>query len=102
MVLLQRMNAAALSLPFLTQRRTRRKKNTCFLPPKCIDLDTKFFQKKIRVVFLPLKKCIVLQVNDAAVRIRLVVFVSKIQIFYIQVTEQTRRGTGERKGVPPL
>ena len=33
-----------------------------------------------------LKKCVVLQVNDAAVSLRLVVFVSKVQRFYIQIT----------------
>jgi hypothetical protein len=49
-----------------------------------------------------LKKCFVLQVNDAAVRLRLVVFVSKVPRFYIQITEQTRRRRGEKKGVPPL
>jgi hypothetical protein len=48
------------------------------------------------------KKCVVLQVNDAAVRLRLVVFVSKVQGFYIQITEQTGWGRGERRGVPPL
>jgi hypothetical protein len=39
-----------------------------------------------------LKKCVVLQVNYAAVRIRLVVFGSKIQIFSAQITEQTGGG----------
>ncbi len=33
-------------------------------------------------------------------KFRLVIFVSKVQLFYIQVTEQTRRGRGERRGVP--
>jgi hypothetical protein len=47
-------------------------------------------------------KCVVHPVNDAAVRIRLVVFVSKVQCFYIQITEQTGWGRGERRGVPPL
>jgi hypothetical protein len=32
------------------------------------------------------KKCVVLQVNDAAVRLRLFVFVSRVQGFYIQIT----------------
>ncbi len=49
-----------------------------------------------------LKKCVVLQVNDAAVRIRLVVFGSKVQRFYTQITEQTGWGRGERRRVPPL
>ncbi len=48
-----------------------------------------------------LKKYVVLQVNDAAVRIRLVVIVSKVQLFYIQITEQTGGGRGESRGVPP-
>jgi hypothetical protein len=48
------------------------------------------------------KKCVVLQVNDAAVSLRLVVVVSKVQLFYTQITEQTRGGRGERRGVPPL
>ncbi len=43
-----------------------------------------------------MKKCVVLQMNDAAVRIRLVVFVSKVQLFYIQITEQTGYGGAER------
>ncbi len=43
-----------------------------------------------------MKKCVVLQVNDAAVRLRLVVFVSKVQGFYrhVQITEQTGWGEG--------
>jgi hypothetical protein len=51
-----------------------------------------------------LKKCVVFQVNDAAVRIRLVVFGSKVQLFYIQITgtEQTGGGRGDRREVPPL
>jgi hypothetical protein len=49
-----------------------------------------------------LKKCVVLQVNDAAVSLGLVVFVSKVQGFCIQITEQTGWGRGERRGVPPL
>ncbi len=49
-----------------------------------------------------MKKCVVLQVNDAAVRIRLFVYVCKVQRFYIQITEQTGWGRGERRGVPPL
>jgi hypothetical protein len=50
-----------------------------------------------------LKKCVVLQVNDAAVSLRLVVFVSKVQRFYTDYrTEYCRRERGEKKGVPPL
>jgi hypothetical protein len=49
-----------------------------------------------------LKKCVVLQVNDTAVRIRLVIFVSKVKLFYVQITEQTGWGMVERRGVPPL
>jgi hypothetical protein len=43
-------------------------------------------------------------VNDATVRIRvrLIIFGSKVQLFYTQITEQTGRGRGERRGVPPL
>jgi hypothetical protein len=50
----------------------------------------------------PVKKCVPLQVNDAAVSLGLVVLVSKVQLFYLQITEQTGRGRGERRGVPPL
>jgi hypothetical protein len=48
---------------------------------------------------LILKKCFVLQVNDAAVSLRLVVFVSKVQGFYIKITEQTgwERGEGREE-----
>jgi hypothetical protein len=35
----------------------------------------------------PVKECVVLQVNDAAVRLRLVVFVSKVHRFFIQIKE---------------
>jgi hypothetical protein len=49
-----------------------------------------------------LKKGVVLQVSDTADRIRLVIFVSKVQLFYVQITEQTRRGRVERRGVTPL
>ncbi len=42
-----------------------------------------------------MKKCVVLQVNDAAVWIRLVIFGSKVQLFYTQITEQTGGGRGE-------
>jgi hypothetical protein len=50
------------------------------------------------------KKFVVLQVNDASVRLRLVVFLSKVRIqrFYIQITEHTGWGRGKRRGVPPL
>ena len=49
------------------------------------------------------KKCVVLQVNDAAVRLRLFVFVSRVQGFYIQITEQTGWGEGrEERGTTPL
>jgi hypothetical protein len=40
------------------------------------------------------KKCVVLQMYDAAVSLRLVVFVSKVQSFYIHITEQTGWGRG--------
>jgi hypothetical protein len=43
---------------------------------------------------------VVLQVNDAADRIRLVIFVSKVQLFYVQITVHTGWGRGERRGVP--
>jgi hypothetical protein len=49
-----------------------------------------------------MKKFVVLQVNDAAVRIQLVVYGSKVQLFYTQITKQTGGGRGERRGVPPL
>ncbi len=49
-----------------------------------------------------MKKGVVLQVNDVADRIRLVIFSSKVQLFYVQITEQTRRRRVERRGVPPL
>jgi hypothetical protein len=49
-----------------------------------------------------LKKCVVLQVNDAADRIRVVIFVSKVQLVYVQIAEQTGWGRLERRGVPPL
>jgi hypothetical protein len=34
--------------------------------------------------------------------LRLVVFVSQVQRFYIQITEQTGWGRGEMRGLPPL
>ncbi len=34
---------------------------------------------------LLLKKCIVIQVNDTAVRIKLVIFVSRVQLFYKRI-----------------
>ncbi len=49
-----------------------------------------------------MKKSDVLQVNDTAVRIRLVIFLSKVQLFYVQIKELTRRGRVERRGVTPL
>jgi|LakMenEpi03Aug12_release.lakeMendotaPanAssembly.Ray.scaffolds.fasta_scaffold2107814_1 hypothetical protein len=49
-----------------------------------------------------MKKFVVLHVNEAAVRIRLVELVPKVQLFYTQITEQTGGGRGERRGVPPL
>ncbi len=51
-------------------------------------------------IFNILKKCVVLRVNDAAVRLRLIVFVSKVQGFYMQITELTGWVRGERRGVP--
>ncbi len=53
-------------------------------------------------VWSSLKKGVVLQVNDAADRIRLVIFVSKVQLFYVQITEQTGWGRVERRGVTPV
>jgi hypothetical protein len=47
-----------------------------------------------------MKKCVVLQVNDAAVRISLFVFVCKVQGGTDYRTDWM--GEGERKGVPPL
>ncbi len=49
-----------------------------------------------------MKKCAFFQVNDAAFRVRLVILVSKINLFYTKITEQTGGGTGrgERRGVP--
>ncbi len=44
-----------------------------------------------------LKKCVVLQVNDVAVRLRLVVFVSKVQRFYLQIAVQTGWGEGREE-----
>jgi hypothetical protein len=42
-------------------------------------------------------------VNDAAVRIRLVVFVSKVGLYYTQITEKTGGGKGrEEKNTNPL
>jgi hypothetical protein len=50
-----------------------------------------------------MKKCVVLQVNDAAVSLRLVVFVSKVQRFYIQITVQNGWEEGrEERGATPL
>ncbi len=48
----------------------------------------------------PVKKCVALQANDAAVSLGQVVFVSKVQLFYLQITEQTGSGRGE--GATPL
>ncbi len=47
-------------------------------------------------------KCVVLQVNGASVSLRLVVFGSKVQLFYTQITKQTGGERGERRGVLPL
>jgi hypothetical protein len=52
--------------------------------------------------FLILKKCVVLQVNDAAISLRLVVFVSKVQRLYTDYSTDWMGGRGERRGVPPL
>jgi len=41
-------------------------------------------------------------VNDAAVKIRLIIFGSKVQLFYAQITEQTGGRRGERRGMSPL
>jgi hypothetical protein len=40
-------------------------------------------------LFSSLEKCVVLQANDAAVSSRLVIFGSKVQLFYTQITEHT-------------
>ncbi len=47
---------------------------------------------------------LVLQVNDAAVGLELVIFGSKVpvQLFYKQITEQAGGGREERRGVQPL
>ncbi len=47
----------------------------------------------------PVNKCVVLQVNDAAVSSRLVVFVCKVQRFYIKITVQTGWGEGREERV---
>ena len=48
------------------------------------------------------KKFVVLQVNDAAIRLRLVVFVSKVQRIYTQITVQTGWREGREETAPPL
>jgi hypothetical protein len=56
-------------------------------------------------VILKVKTRVVLQVNGAAVSLRLVVFGSKEQLFYKQITEQTGGERGERReerGATPL
>ncbi len=63
-------------------------------------------QVKVAAVRI-LKKNVVLHVkvaavNDAAVRIRLVIFVPKVQLFFTQITEQTGGGRVEMRGEPPL
>jgi hypothetical protein len=40
-------------------------------------------------------------VNDSAVSLRLLIFGSKVQFFFTQITEQTGGGRRERRGVPP-
>ncbi len=47
------------------------------------------------IMFNILKKCVVLKVNDAAVRLRLVVFVSKVSPFIYRL-ENRLDGGGER------
>ncbi len=42
-----------------------------------------------------LKKCVVLQVNDVAISLRLVVFVSKVQLFHHRLQNRLEGG-GER------
>jgi hypothetical protein len=66
----------------------------------CTVLRYRFISSKIPV----LKKCVVLQVNDAAVGLRLVVFVSKVQGFYIYTDYSTDwMGEGrEERGATPL
>ncbi len=53
-------------------------------------------------ITLILKKYVVIQVNDLAVRIRLVIFMSKVQLFYTQTQNILKGERGERRGVPPL
>ncbi len=65
-------------------------------------------ERRVFLVGSPVKKCVhcvIHQVNDASVRIRLVVFLSKVQLFYIEITEQTGGGEGqgrEESGATPL
>ncbi len=48
-------------------------------------------------VMLKVKKCVVLQVNDAAVSLRIVVFGYKVQLYYTVHRLQNRlKGRGER------
>ena len=49
-----------------------------------------------------MKKFVVLHVNEAAVRIRLVELVPKVQLFYTQISELTGGGRVEMRGMPPL
>jgi hypothetical protein len=57
-----------------------------FQNPRSMDVGVYPFPPQHGVNVRVLKKCVVLQVNDAAVNLRLVVFVSKVQRFYIQIT----------------
>ncbi len=49
----------------------------------------------------PVKKCVVLQVNDAAVRLRLVVFVSKVQRLYTDYRTDWMGGGERGEGYHP-
>ncbi len=49
-----------------------------------------------------LKNYVVLQVNDVSVGLKLVIFVSRVQLFRTQITRQTKGGRGESRGVPSL
>ncbi len=48
------------------------------------------------------KRYVVLQVNDAAVRIRLVVFASKVQPFIHRLQKRLAGGREERRRIPTL
>ncbi len=49
-------------------------------------------------VFKHVEEGVVFQENYAAVFLRLVIFGSKVQVFYLEITEQTGGLMGERRG----